>query len=299
MFTIKAKDNMKVLYIDYEVLEELRETHPDLDKEMEAYEKYIEEYGLPICDYSIPYKRNVKTKFKNAVRRAITFNAYKHKKKSKLSRLIEDLRKQKKEYEEKGEKKIKREEFKNELADLIYEKIKNIIPNSDDSQAYIMEIFKYINKKMEEVTNTLVEQNDFIGYELGDDESQYHSELDNLEDLENLDLFNDSKEEQKVEKTEGEKINDSFADYFGLGNSHQDQINKAKEQMKEYKLSQSRRKSKKSSHAALDNFLKIDTNEGMSEQSAVLDSERSYPRLTSKEKQEAIDHVRNLNGDHW
>lgn len=124
-----------------------------------------------------------------------------------------------------------------------------------------MEIFKYINKKMEEVTNTLVEQNDFVGYELGDDESQYHSELDNLEDLENLDLFNDDKEEEKKEKSEGEKINDSFADYFGMGNNHKDQINKAREKNKEYKLSQSRRESKKSQHEAIDNFLKIGAEE--------------------------------------
>jgi len=36
-----------------------------------------------------------------------------------LSRLIEDLRKQKKEYEIKEERKIKRGEFKKELAELI------------------------------------------------------------------------------------------------------------------------------------------------------------------------------------
>ena len=202
------------------------------------------------------------TKFKNAVRRAISFNEYKHKKKSKLSKLIEELRKQKKEYEAKGERKVKREEFKKELADLIYEKIKNIIPNNDDSQAYIMEIFKYINKKMEQVTNTLIEQNDFIGFELGEDESQIYSELDNLDDLEDLDLFNESKEEEKVGKSEAEKINDSFANYFGLGSIHESQKSKAKEQMKEYQLSKSRRLSQKSSHAALDEFLKIGKHSG-------------------------------------
>mmetsp|Transcript_5428 Transcript_5428/g.4596 ORF Transcript_5428/g.4596 Transcript_5428/m.4596 type:complete len:232 (+) Transcript_5428:462-1157(+) len=214
---------------------------------------------------------------------------------SKLSKLIEELRKQKKEYEEKKERKVKREEFKKELADLIYDKIKNIIPNNDDSQAYIMEIFKYINKKMEEVTGKLVEQNDFIGYELGDEDSQVFSELDNLDDLDELDLFN---EEEKKDKTEGEKINDSFADYFGMGGMHETQIKKAKEQMKEYKLSKSRRESQNSNHPALDEFLKIGSHAEMSEKSGSLSSYRDYPNLTNRDKEDAINNIKN-HGDQW
>lgn len=72
------------------------------------------------------------------MRRAISFNEYKYKKKSKLTKLIIELKKQKEEWEAKGERyyflfyvyrKVKREEFKKELADLIYDKIKDIIPN--------------------------------------------------------------------------------------------------------------------------------------------------------------------------
>ena len=129
MFQIKAKTHMVVQCLDFEVLENLRKTHPDLDKEMTEYEDYIEEYGLPICDYTIPYHTGIKLKFKNAVRRVICLNEYKHKKKSKLTKLIIDLKKQKEEWEAKGVRKVKREEFKQELATLIYDKIKDIIPN--------------------------------------------------------------------------------------------------------------------------------------------------------------------------
>jgi CRP-like cAMP-binding protein len=129
MFQVKAKTNLKVQYLDYEILETFRKDHLELDRYLTEYEDYIDEFGLPICDYSIPYKVSVKTKFKNAVRRAISFNEYKHKKKSKLSKLIVELKKQKKEWEAKEDRKIKREEFKKELANLIYDKLKDIIAN--------------------------------------------------------------------------------------------------------------------------------------------------------------------------
>jgi CRP-like cAMP-binding protein len=48
MFTIKAKTHLKIQVLDFEVLEELRLTHEDLNRELERYEKYIEEFGLPI-----------------------------------------------------------------------------------------------------------------------------------------------------------------------------------------------------------------------------------------------------------
>ena len=41
MFTIKAKVTLKMLVIDYDALDDLRVTHPDLDREIEKYEKYI------------------------------------------------------------------------------------------------------------------------------------------------------------------------------------------------------------------------------------------------------------------
>lgn len=129
MFQVKAKTNLKIQYLDYEILEQLRKEHTELDRSLTEYEEYIDKFGLPICDYSIPYKVSLKTKFKNAVRRAISFNEYKHKKKSKLSKLIVELKKQKQEWEAKEEKKFKREEFKEELANLIYDKLKDIIAN--------------------------------------------------------------------------------------------------------------------------------------------------------------------------
>jgi hypothetical protein len=104
IFSIKAKTHIKVQILDYSILEDLRLTHPDLDKALEKFGKYTEEYGSPICDYSIPYKTTLKSKFKNAVRRAIAFNTYKFKKKSKLTRLIVELKKQKIEWEVHGEK---------------------------------------------------------------------------------------------------------------------------------------------------------------------------------------------------
>lgn len=118
---------------------------------------------------------------------------------------------------------------------------------------------------MEDVTNKLVEQNEFIGYELCDEESQAFSEIDNLDSIEDLDLFDESKEEvrlEKQERTEDEKINDSFANHFGLGDAHESQKMKAKEQMKEYQLDKSRRESLLSNHAALDDFLKINNSNG-------------------------------------
>ena len=128
-FQIKAKTHLTLQCLDYDTLEQFRKNFPELDREITNYESYIDMFGPPICDYSIPYRCSLKTKFKNAVRRAITFNEYKYKKKSKLSKLIVELKRQKEEWLAKGEKKAKREEFKQELASLIYDKIKDIVPN--------------------------------------------------------------------------------------------------------------------------------------------------------------------------
>lgn len=123
-----------------------------------------------------------------------------------------------------------------------------------------MEIFKYINKKMELVTTNLVEQNDFIGFELGEEDSQDYSELENLDEL---DLFNESPNETlSHKKSEAEKINDSFANYFGLSDQHDLQKKKAAEKMKQYQSSKSRRLSKQSNHEGIDEFLGIGRNSG-------------------------------------
>lgn len=105
MFNIKAKTPTTLQCMDFSTLEQQRKIFSELDKELIRYEKYIEEYGSPICDYSIPRSKSLLTKFKNSVRRAIAFNQYKHKKKSKLTKLIGELKQQKEEWLEKEERK--------------------------------------------------------------------------------------------------------------------------------------------------------------------------------------------------
>lgn len=235
MFKIKAKTPCTLQILDFETLDKIRKSSPDLDQQLVTYESYIQEFGLPICDFSIPYKKSYKQKFKNCVRRAITFNEYKHKKKSKLSKLIVELKKQREEWELKNERKKKREESKNELAELIAKEIKNYIPDSDESMMYIMEIFNYMNKKMEVFTNMLIEQNEQFGFDLDDD-----SKLDTI-GIDSIDDINMSRHEE--EKSEAERINESFQNEFGLKNVQDTARSKAKKQLEEYMVRKERRQS--------------------------------------------------------
>lgn len=49
----KAKTDLTLLKLPFNKMLELREKFEDLDKVMTEYENYIEEYGLPYCDYKI------------------------------------------------------------------------------------------------------------------------------------------------------------------------------------------------------------------------------------------------------
>ena len=124
-----------------------------------------------------------------------------------------------------------------------------------------MEIFKYLNQKMEIVSNNLIEQNDFISDEIGDDYSRdYEDVLENLENEAAFDLFNESHEEEKVERqvTEAEKINDSFNSYFGLGEAHRSAKKRAQIQRDDYIAKKTRRESvQQSNHSGLDRFLGV------------------------------------------
>lgn len=115
---------------------------------------------------------------------------------------------------------------------------------------------------MEEISNVLVEQNDFIIDEIGEDASREYEGLTELDNIEEMDLFNDTNrdEEMKREKSEAERINDSFYSYMGISSNQENLKSKAKKQMKEYQLSKARRQSAQMSrHSAIDDFLGIGT----------------------------------------
>lgn len=113
---------------------------------------------------------------------------------------------------------------------------------------------------MEEVTNVLVEQNDFVIEEIGEDASREYEGLTELDNIEDLDLFNDTHQDEDIkrEKSEAEKINDSFYSYLGIASNQESLKFKAKKQMKEYQLSKARRQSSQiNRHSAIDEFLGI------------------------------------------
>jgi ethanolamine ammonia-lyase small subunit len=124
-----------------------------------------------------------------------------------------------------------------------------------------MEIFKYINQKMEIVTSNLIEQNDFISDEVGDYSKDMES-VGDLDDYDELDLFNESQNESKhpTEKSQAEQITDSFNKYFGFSEAQERAKMKAKKQHEEYVAQKSRRESARyiPHHSGIDSFLGLD-----------------------------------------
>ena len=82
-------------------------------------------------------------------------NTYKHKKASKLSKLIAKLKKKNEEDEKIEERREQRKEFKKELALIIAKEVRKIIPENDDSTLYVMQIFRFMNKKIEQFDQNL------------------------------------------------------------------------------------------------------------------------------------------------
>ena len=59
--SIKAKQDSNILILESELLDAARGSHPELDHYMTEYEDYIENWGLPYCDYRI-YRHRKKGK---------------------------------------------------------------------------------------------------------------------------------------------------------------------------------------------------------------------------------------------
>ena len=108
MFTYKANSFVSLLSIDRENLIRIREEYKELNNSLIKYEKYIEEFDIPVWDYQT-MQDNVKEKFRLAVNRSMILNEYENKKNSKIGLLIEQLKKQNAENELKEIKNQKRE----------------------------------------------------------------------------------------------------------------------------------------------------------------------------------------------
>lgn len=76
-FTIsgRAQTDITLLKLPFSKMSELREKFEDLDKVMGEYESYIEDNGLPYCDYRLLRNKNSdmtpKEKFKSGVNRVL------------------------------------------------------------------------------------------------------------------------------------------------------------------------------------------------------------------------------------
>ena len=59
----KAKTDLTILKLPFTQMQQVRAQNEDLDKVMIEYEKYIEDNGLPYCDYKVLYS-SILTLFK-------------------------------------------------------------------------------------------------------------------------------------------------------------------------------------------------------------------------------------------
>ena len=111
-------------------------------------ERYMTEHGDPVCDFHVPYQTS-KQAFTATVRWAIGLNAYKRKKTSKLAKLISKLKRKNIEDKENEQKQDKRNHFKNELSSIVSKEVRKMIYFNDDSMIYVLQIFKFLHKKIE------------------------------------------------------------------------------------------------------------------------------------------------------
>jgi hypothetical protein len=146
MFTYKANKYVTLLSLDRDAIVHCRDEFKELNDVLLKYENYIEEEGIPVCDYKTT-QTNVKEKFRLAVNRSMILNEYENKKNSKIGLLIEQLKKQNAENEIKELKKQKRERYK--------KNIKIDIPNFDENTMYTIEIFKFMNKFMDKMNEKI------------------------------------------------------------------------------------------------------------------------------------------------
>uniref|UniRef100_A0A7S3JC92 Cyclic nucleotide-binding domain-containing protein n=1 Tax=Euplotes harpa TaxID=151035 RepID=A0A7S3JC92_9SPIT len=160
MFTFKANTFVCVQVLEREALGKCRDQFKDLNNVLLDYENYIEEVGIPACDYKTT-EMNLKEKFRLAVNRSMVLNEYENKKNSKLGMLIEQLKKQHAENEIKEVKMAKRSEYKRSLGKLISEHFKENMPNYDESTMYTIEVFKFMNKLIDKL-NVRIQTFDII-----------------------------------------------------------------------------------------------------------------------------------------
>ena len=103
MFFAQAKTDVIIKFLDKDELSRLRLSSISIDDQLTNLENFFSrrEDNI-ICDYNLYYDDDMKVdlhyKMKLAVRRALILNDYKHKKKFRLAKIIEILKK--KNYEE-------------------------------------------------------------------------------------------------------------------------------------------------------------------------------------------------------
>lgn len=146
LFTYKANSYVTVLSLDRESITRCREEFRELNEVLLKFERYIKEQNVPVCDYKTT-QTNVKEKFRLAVNRSMILNEYENKKNSKIGLLIEQLKKQNAENELREQKREKRERYK--------KNIKVDIPSFDESTMYTIEVFKFMNKYIDKMTQNL------------------------------------------------------------------------------------------------------------------------------------------------
>lgn len=149
-YIIKAicKTSCTVLTLKYEVLEKFREKFDSLDKKLIEYEKYIEENGLPYCDYKL-YRspEDMATpiqKFQQGIKRIIRIvKAYKTNKITDLLNVVQA--------KVKSEKKDRLRRKQKQLL--------NSLPNSEERMQELLlhmsEQMRLMNSKIDSLTHQL------------------------------------------------------------------------------------------------------------------------------------------------
>jgi len=151
-YYFRAVGSVRVHLMAKKTLEEYRELLPDLDDSIAEIEKRLQSEGTPTIDYSdyssrFSYDDSCFKKFQRAVRRAVVLNEQKKKKTLKLTKLIQDLRRNNAIEERKEEQKKEKKRVQEDISKSILSRIKESLDPHMEGHKVVIDMFKMMHSK--------------------------------------------------------------------------------------------------------------------------------------------------------